>query len=160
MSPGELHTLVAGRTLHFGPTREASCNSWDIGCPPVEAMLYLDRSGGGWAGTRLAPGSPPLPGQISTVIAWYTASPSLLCVSTSPRVGEVPYFVPPRFRCVQVLRGRPPGGYSVVLAWGPLGEVRPLFIEATNTFPPGVIDEYRLQMRVLYGGQMPSWKPP
>jgi hypothetical protein len=149
--PAELDALAAGRTLRV-PAGGGS---------PFETLLFVGPGSRGWLDERVVPGTPPSPGDMSMVFEWGAVPGSRLCVWATPRIGQMPSFVPPSWQCVQVLRsGQPPQGLSAVVERGEAAHSGPLELLPFNAFPAATIAQYLEQVRVLYGGEIPNWTHP
>jgi hypothetical protein len=166
---GELSTLAQSHTLRIvfdtgGPfsSRSALCWLWASGCvPPYETLLYFAPEGNGWLDDQVIPGGYPQPGTMSLVIRWRIADPSRICFWASPRIGEMPSFLPLKLGCIRVFRPRVPRqGFTAVIEQDGSSRTGSLETYPFNAFPASVIDQYLRQVRVLYGGQLPVWKIP
>lgn len=151
LAPPELHALVSGRTLRVRATAGA----------PVETLLFLAPDRTGWLDNAVVPGEAPMPAGMSMVFEWGTAPGSRVCVWATPLIGQMPSFVPPFEQCVQILRsGLPPQGFSAIVEHGEEGRAGPLELLPFNAFPAASTEQYLEQVRVLYGGKIPSWSHP
>ena len=151
LSPAELTDLVSGQTLHVQAEDDASFGT----------LAYFDPAGGGWFDAHAVEGTPPAPGEIAMILRWRVTDRSGVCAWTTPLVGEIPFWVPPHYDCIQVLRSdRRPGGLDGVVARGG-GTVRtPLRPVPGNGFPPEQTALFAEQVRVLSGGRIPAWQIP
>jgi hypothetical protein len=147
-TPRELSDLASGRTMQIG----------DAYGSRFRLLIYLAPDGTGWLDTQVDARQPPRPGTMSMLSNWYVAIGSQVCAWASPLIGDMPSFVPARLACVQVLRPAVPGaGATAVVWWNGRYQALPIEFFPMNIFPDAVIEQYRLQVRVLYGGQIPSW---
>jgi hypothetical protein len=72
----------------------------------------------------------------------------------------MPSFVPSHLGCIQLLRpGIHDPGITAVFLWNGWVQVQPLEFYPFNAFSPAAIEQYRRQVRVLFGGQIPDWSP-
>jgi hypothetical protein len=122
------------------------------------SLLYLARGGTGWLASTVQPQIPPQPGVVSMVVDWYVTDRSSVCVWATPRIGEIPNFVPMHHQCIQVLT------YPVANGWNSAnvsrgGESRAGWVALYpfNAIPRSVTNQYLEQVRVLFGGHQPSW---
>jgi hypothetical protein len=154
LSTSELTELVTDRTLRI----PSCCNT------PDGMLLYLASDGTGWLDTRLLPGYPPTPNEISNVFNWRVADGSQICFWATPRIGEMMSFVPPFSECLQIYRSRTsPDRLQAAVTRGsdfPPGWVGEVELLPFNAFPQSVIAQYGMQVRVLYGGRIPAWTAP
>lgn len=149
----ELTRLVAGNSLLLDATAD-----W-----PMQTLLYLapGGGGGGWRDARLRPGAEPQPGDMAMVLAWQATDEGGLCVWSTPLIGLMPSFLPPQQDCLLVLRAPTGGEALMATATDPQRSVTaPLYLRSGNSFPPGQIAQYEVQVRVLFGGQLPRWRIP
>jgi hypothetical protein len=149
-APQELSGLVTGRTMRIG----------DASGSDMFALLYLAPDGTGWLDTEVLPGEPPKPSAMSMLANWRLEGGSQICAWASPRIGEMPSFVPSHLMCIRLLRPdiQNPGITAVTLRNG-WYQVLPLEFYPFNAFSIAAIEQYRRQVRVLYGGQIPDWSP-
>ena len=150
-SAPELSELVTGRTLHVAGCCEA----------PTGTLLYLAKDGTGWLDSRLVPGAPATPSGMSMVLTWRVVDGSRVCLWATPRIADMPSFAPPFSECVQVLRSREATGglIGVVMREGSITKGA-LDVYPSSVFPAAAIDQYLVQVRVLYGGHVPAWSIP
>ena len=147
----ELTQMVSGNTLLLDRT-----GKW-----PFQTLLYLAPGGGGWRDGRLVPGTDPLPGSIAMVLSWQATDDDGLCVWSSPLIGELPAFMPPHKDCLHVLRAPvAPELLAASASDDKRSITAPLWLHSGSTFPPGRIAQYEVQVRVLYGGELPTWRIP
>lgn len=148
-APQELSGLVTGRTMRIG----------DASGSDMFALLYLAPDGTGWLDTEVLPGEPPKPDTMSMLVNWRLEGGSQICAWASPLIGEMPSFVPSHLICIRLLRPdiRNPGSTAVTL--GNEWYQAPLEFYPFNAFSVAAIEQYRRQVRVLYGGQIPDWSP-
>jgi hypothetical protein len=149
-APQELSGLVTGQTMRIG----------DASGSDVFALLYLAPDGTGWLDTEVLPGEPPKPSAMSMLVNWRLDRGSQICAWASPRIGEMPSFVPSHLMCIRLLRPdtQNPGTMAVAM-WNGSYRMRPLEFYPFNAFSVAAIEEYRRQVRVLYGGRIPDWSP-
>ena len=143
--------MVSGSSLLLDATRD-----W-----PFQTMLYLAPDGSGWRDASLLPGTDPRPGDMAMVLVWQATEADGLCLWSAPLIGEMPSFTPPHRECLRVLRA--PTGQETLAATATDAQrsiTAPLLLHGGNTFPPGQIAQCELQVRVLYGGQLPPWQIP
>jgi hypothetical protein len=71
----------------------------------------------------------------------------------------MPRFVPSHLMCIRLLRPdiRNPGSTAVTV-WNPWYQA-PVEFYPFNAFSVAAIEQYRGQVRWLYGGQIPDWSP-
>jgi hypothetical protein len=147
-SPEELNQLVTDQTLYIPFCCEA----------PYGTLMYLSKDGGGWLDSRLKAGSPPTTSEMSLVLNWHVQEGSQVCLWASPLIGEIPSFIPPSYHCLDVehpanatapLRVRVMGDNAAGKSW--------LTVYPYNAFPASVVDQYMTQLKVLFGGQIPTW---
>ena len=159
LSPTQLSNLVTDRTLYvpfssYTPDGMLLFSS----DTPNGMLLYLARDGTGWLDSRLVSGFPPQPSGMSMVFNWRVVDGSQVCLWASPLIADMPSFTPAFHVCVQVLRSRmPPDSLEAKITQDGKSRLGPLELYAFNAFPPPVIDQYLTQVRVLYGGQIPTW---
>ena len=149
-TPRELSGLVTGRTMRIG----------DASPSRFFALAYFAPDGTGWLDTEIVPGEPPQPSAMSTLVDWHLVDGSQICAWVSPRIGEMPSFVPSHLACIRLLR---PGIHdpriTAVTQRNDRYQMLPLEFYPFNAFSPAVIEQYRRQVRVLYGGRIPDWSP-
>jgi hypothetical protein len=76
----------------------------------------------------------------------------------TPTIGDIPSFVPIQEQCIEVLRPRnPPAGLLAIIVQGPRSSIGWIDVYPFNAFPQAAIDQYEDQVRVLFGGRLPSW---
>jgi hypothetical protein len=99
---------------------------------------------------------------MSMVFNWRVMDGSWICLSATPLIGEMPSFIPAFSECLQVLRSSraPPGRYKVTITRGGNSRAGWLDLYPFNAFPRPVINQYLSQVRVLYGGAIPTWNLP
>jgi hypothetical protein len=149
VSRAELADLVTERTLYV----PSCCNT------PDGTLVYLAKNGTGWLDSQLMPGSPPSPGGMSMILDWRVIAGSRVCFWASPRIDEMLSFMPAFSECLQVLRaGVSPDRYKVTVM-RESDDIKKGWLElySFNAFPGSVIDQYLVQVRVLYGGGIPTW---
>lgn len=147
----ELLRMVSGTSLLLDGTA-----TW-----PFQTMLYLAPGGGGWRDAKLRPGTEPRPGDMAMIIAWQVRDEDGLCLWSTPLIGEMPSFTPPHHECLLVLRDPAvPQALVATAADADRTITAPLSLRSGNAFPPGPIAQYDLQVRVLFGGQLPAWQVP
>jgi hypothetical protein len=149
--PQELSDLVTGRTMHVGAATGLGPNM----------LIYLAPDGTGWLDTQVGQVAPPQVGSMSMLTNWYLAVDSQVCATASPRIGEIPDFVPAKLVCVQVLRpGAHDAGLTAVVWPDGRYQTLPLALCPFDAFPEATIAQYRLQVSVLFGGHIPTWSLP
>jgi hypothetical protein len=145
--PQELSALVTGRTMDIGVAGSARPHT----------LIYLAADGTGWLDRQVGAG-PPQPRTMSMLTDWHVDSESKICAWASPPIGAMPNFAPASPLCVQVVR---PAGRNAGLAaevqWNGREQDMPLQVYPFNAFPTATIEQYRLQVRVLFGGRIPEW---
>jgi hypothetical protein len=150
-SPAELSDVVTDRTLYI----PSCCNT------PHGMLVYLAKGGTGWLDSGMMPGSPPTPGGMSIIFDWRVMDGSRVCFWATPRIGDMLSFLPAFSECLQVLRLSVPfDRYKVTVMQGSDFRSGWLELYSFNAFPGPVIDQYLLQVRVLYGGGIPTWPVP
>lgn len=149
LSRAQLSALVSGHTVYAPP-----CPNETYGL-----LLYLANDGTGWLDTAIVPGQPPRPSEMSMILGRGFTDDSRLCVLASPHIRDMPSFAPAFQVCLKVLRSfkRSASGLERVLDRRTFATSCPLALYPYNAFPPRTIDEYLEQVRVLYGGQVPTW---
>jgi hypothetical protein len=151
LSQSELTSLVTDRTLYL-----ASCCD-----APNGLMLYLADNGTGWLDRRATPPSPPSPGGMSMVFNWGITADSRVCFWATPLIGNMPSLMPASFQCLQIERSRAePASFRATVTKGYQSRTAALYVSAFNAFPEPVISQYLAQVRVLYGGHLPTWSAP
>ena len=147
----ELTRMVSGNSLLLDGTK-----AW-----PLQTMLYLAPEGGGWRDARLQPGTEPQPGDMAMVLSWQATEEDGLCMWSAPLIGVMPSFAPPQKQCLRVLRAPAEPDTLVATATDAQRTITaPLQLFNGNIFPAGQIAQHELQVRVLFGGQMPTWRVP
>ena len=148
-TPQDLSQLVTNRTLA-------------VAGEPGGSLLYLAANGTGWLARDVQPGWPPTPGDMSMVFSWRLEGPSRICYWATPRIGAMPDFAPASLECLQVLRSSDTAGALTGITERDQAppRSRPLEVYAYSLFPPSVIDQYLTQVKVLYGGHIPTWTVP
>jgi hypothetical protein len=149
-APQELSGLVTGRTMRIGDARGSD----------RFALLYFAPDGTGWLDTAVLPGEPPEPATMSMLVNWRLEGGSQICAWTSPLIGEMPSGAPAHLMCIRLLRPdiQNPAITAVTL-WKGWYQVQPVEFYPFNAFSVGATEQYRNQVRVLYGGQIPDWSP-
>jgi hypothetical protein len=72
----------------------------------------------------------------------------------------MPSFVPSHLACIRLLRpGIHDPGIPAFALWNGRYQLLPLEFYPFNAFSPAAIEQYRRQVRVLYGGWIPDWSP-
>jgi hypothetical protein len=143
--------MVVGNSLLLDRTKD-----W-----PFQTLLYLAPGGRGWRDARLVPGTGPQPGAMAMVIAWQTSDPDGLCLWSTPLIGEMPSFTPPHHECLRVLRvPAAPETLAAAASDKQRSITAPLSLRSGSAFPLERIAQYEMQVRVLYGGQIPDWRVP
>jgi hypothetical protein len=147
----ELARMVPGNSLLLDRTAD-----W-----PFQTLLYFAPGGSGWRDARLPPGSDPQPGAMAMIIAWQASDADGLCLWSTPLIGEMPSFTPPHRECLRMLRA--PAAPETLVATATDAQrsiTAPLWLRGGSAFPLERIAQYDLQVRVLYGGQIPAWRVP
>jgi hypothetical protein len=151
LSQSELTRLVTNQTLYV----TSCCDA------PNGLMLYLTANGTGWLDRRATPPIPPSPGGMSMVFSWGLTTDSGVCFWATPLIGNMPSLMPASFQCLQIERSRAePAYYQATVTKGDQSRTAPLYVSAFNAFPEPVISQYLAQVRVLYGGHLPTWGVP
>lgn len=151
MSQSELTSLVTDRTLYV-----ASCCD-----APNGLMLYLADNGTGWLDRRVIAGIPPSPGGMSLVFNWSVTADSRVCFWATPLIGNMPSLMPASLQCLRIERSRTePANFQATVMKREQSRTAPLYVSAFNAFPQPVISQYLAQVRVLYGGRLPTWDVP
>lgn len=149
LSPIELSATVSGRTLYIAPP---CCRA------APGTLLFLAKDGTGWIDRQVMPGDPPTTGTMSMVFRWDATAASQLRLWATPRIGDMPSFVPPYSECILLRRAPPPGrGLEATLARGNAVRTVPVFLYPADAFPPAVVDQYLTQVRALFGSRLPVW---
>ena len=92
------------------------------------------------------------------VFNWRVTAGSQLCVWATPRIGDMPSFMPAFLECLAVLRSAErPDELKVTITKNGRSRTAPLYVYPSSAFPQPVIDQYLTQVRVLYGGHLPNW---
>jgi hypothetical protein len=151
LSQYELTSLVRDRTLYVA----SCCNA------PNGLMLYLADNGTGWLDGRAAPGVPPSPGGMSMVFGWNVTADSRVCFWATPLIGNMPSLMPASLQCLRIERSRTePPYFQATVMKRDQSRTAPLYVSAFNAFPEPVTSQYLAQVRVLYGGSVPTWGVP
>ena len=149
LSRMQLSELVEGHTLYAPP------------CPneAYGLLLYLGNDSTGWLDTTFVPGRLPQPSSMSMILGRSFTDDSRLCVLASPHIRDMPSFAPAFPVCLTVLRSSKGSAFVLrrVVDRDTFKTSCPLELYTYNAFPVRIIDEYLEQVRVLYGGQIPSW---
>ncbi len=147
----ELERMVVGNSLLLDRTKD-----W-----PFQTLLYLAPGGRGWRDARLVPGTDPQPGAMAMVIAWEASDTDGLCLWSTPLIGEMPSFTAPHRECLRVLRAAAaPETLAATASDKQRSITAPLSLRSGSAFPLERIAQYQMQVRVLYGGQIPAWRAP
>jgi hypothetical protein len=148
LSPDDMNALVTGHTLR----------ALGSGATPKQTLLYLAQDGTGWVDDRGVPGEAPRPGGMSMVFEWRAVEGSRVCLSATPLIGGMPSLAPARHECLQVLRVSPPGdGLTAAVLRDSEPFTGTLEVYPFNAFPAATVDQYLMQVRILYGGSIPVW---
>jgi hypothetical protein len=147
----ELVRMTSGNTLLIDSTAQ-----W-----PFQTLLFIAPGGGGWWDGRLEPGSEPQTTGMAMALAWRITDDDDLCVWTSPLISEMPTFTPPDRACLRVIRMTMTPDVMVATSANRQRTITaPARLVSGNSFPPARIAQYERQVRVLFGGQMPTWRVP
>jgi hypothetical protein len=149
--PRELSDLVTGHTMRIGAV---------IGTHP-HTLIYLAPDGTGWLDAQVGQTALPSTGSMSMLTNWYLATGSQVCATATPLIGLMPSFASAKLVCVQLLRPAPcDDAPTAVVMSDRRYQALLLALYPFNAFPNATIEQYRLQVSVLFGGQIPTWSLP
>jgi hypothetical protein len=167
LTMAQLSNLVTGNTLHVVEASDASAAMSAEPCAPATrhcaprrvTTIYLAPDGTGWIDEQARRGIAPWTGTMAMITAWGMAPPSTLCLTAAPLIGDMPSFSPARHECVAIARSGAAQGAPLVaaVAQGRDSWVGVVTARAGNEFPPALTSQYIDMVKVLYGGQIPSW---
>jgi hypothetical protein len=120
-------------------------------------LIYLAPDGTGWLDAQVGQAAVPSTGSMSMLTNWYLASESQVCATASPLIGAMPSFASAKLVCVQLLRPGPHDAPTAVILLDRRYQALLLTLYPFNAFPDATIEQYRFQVSVLFGGQIPTW---
>jgi hypothetical protein len=145
-----LQPMVVGNTLLIADDQQTE---------PLR--LYLDPHGGGWMDQVLLTGKPRTELDMLMVIAWMIAPNGDICTWTAPSIGDMVANMPPRYLCLHIDQlNAPPPRNVAVFTQASQSQRRPMEIGTGNLFRAAEIEQFRMQVRALYGGHIPIWVRP